>query len=87
MSPVSENLLSEIKLHSPDGHGHNTAIEINGHPVKTAHGVRFEAKADAFATVHLDLVAQCFDYTGKAHIILGDETMEALISLGWTPPA
>lgn len=64
---------------------------VNGHPVATVSGFTVEAPHDGVPVVTLTLVGPgalgLILAGGAAKVQVADETREALISLGWKPPA
>jgi hypothetical protein len=61
---------------------------VSGHPIATVSSWDIHAAADGIPVVTLTLVgAGALGLVlGAARIEVADETREALISLGWTPP-
>jgi hypothetical protein len=64
---------------------------VNGHPVATVSAFDVHAGNDGIPVVTLTLVGQgalrLVLAPGAARVQVSDETREALISLGWTPPS
>lgn len=66
------------------------AVKVNGHPLASVSSWSVTAASDGVPVVSLGLVDQ-----GALNLLLGpgtrvqvtDATREALVSLGWTPPA
>ena len=66
-------------------------VKVNGHPLASVSSWSVTAASDGIPVVTLGLVDQgalrlLLD-PGAATVRVGDSTREALISLGWTPPA
>lgn len=65
-------------------------VTINGHPLTTVSAWDVHAAADGVPVVTLTLVGagalSLILGTGAARVQVSDETHEALVSLGWTPP-
>jgi hypothetical protein len=65
-------------------------VKVNGHPIASASSWSVSAPSDGVPAVTLGLVDQ-----GAIRLLLGpgarvqvsDATHDALVSLGWTPPA
>lgn len=65
-------------------------VKINGHPIASASSWEVRAASDGVPVITVGLVDQ-----GALKLLLGpgarvqvsDATREALVSLGWTPPA
>jgi len=86
-----------------DGHDQTPAFEldgawpftgtpvVNGHPVATVTSFTIDAPHDGVPVVTLTLVGPgalgLILAPGAAKVAVSDETREALISLGWKPPA
>lgn len=66
-------------------------VTVNGHPVTTVSGWDVHAAPDGIPVVTLSLVGagalRLILRDGAARAEVSDETREALISLGWQPPA
>lgn len=64
---------------------------VDGHPIGTASGWTVSASPDGIPVVTLTLVGpgalQLVLGAGAAKVQVSDQTREALISLGWRPPA
>lgn len=78
-------MLHDIKITSPDT-PQTSNVTIDGEQYNYAQAVRFEITADKFAAVELRILAQHFEYEGKAAAKVDAETAELLKSLGWTAP-
>jgi hypothetical protein len=63
---------------------------VNGHPVTTVSAFDVHAAPDGIPVVTLTLVGQgalkLVLASGAARVQVSDQTREALVSLGWTPP-
>ena len=63
---------------------------VNGHPIATVSSWDIRAAADGIPVVTLTLVGagalKLVCGASAARVEVSDETREALISLGWTPP-
>jgi hypothetical protein len=64
---------------------------VNGHQVATVSSFRVDAPPDGIPVVTLSLVGagalRLALAPGAARVQVSDETREALVSLGWRPPA
>lgn len=95
----AEHRIVEAGQHEPasfewESHGAGwTGVPIvNGHRIHTTEAIDVHIDASSIPRVTLKLAAADFlklRLTGlpQAHVDVADETREALISLGWTPPA
>jgi hypothetical protein len=67
------------------------APAVNGHPVAAVTGFTVTAAPDGIPMVTLTLVGpgalRLLLGEGAARVQVDDQTREALVSLGWTPPA
>ncbi|HZR50101.1 MAG TPA: hypothetical protein VFB06_11335 [Streptosporangiaceae bacterium] len=65
--------------------------EVSGHPVATVTAFTVQAAPDGIPAVTLTLVGpdalRLALAPGAARVQVSDQTREALISLGWTPPS
>lgn len=63
--------------------------EVNGHPLTTVTAFDVHVSADNIPAVTVTLVGPgaLELMLGAARVQVSDETREALISLGWTPPS
>ena len=66
-------------------------VHVNGHPLASVSAWTVDAAPDGIPVVKLTLVGagalRLLLATGSARVQVADETREALISLGWMPPA
>ena len=62
---------------------------INGHEILSAQSINVHLDPAAIPVVTVALIAAdaLKLVLGDARIVIADETREALISMGWTPPA
>lgn len=73
-----------------DGPGWKGAAVVNGHTVLNVTSFDAHVDAESFPAVTVHLLPADglkFAFRDSALIRFGDETREALVSLGWTPPA
>ncbi|MGW1221450.1 hypothetical protein ACWD6O_13785 [Streptomyces californicus] len=73
----------DIEVHGPMGR-----ISIGGEPIESVRALTFRAGVDKLPSIELELAVH--DVTRlcskDTEILLPDETVKALIALGWTPP-
>lgn len=71
-----------------DGPGWRGTPVVNGHKVMSVQSADVHIDAESVSSVTLRLAAADLVKLGlgEADVMLDDETREALISLGWTPP-
>lgn len=66
------------------------AVTVNGHPLTAVSSWSVQAAADGIPVVTLTLVGagalRLILASDAARAEVSDETREALVSLGWTPP-
>lgn len=63
--------MSHIKITCPDGKGHNTKIELNGHPLERCSSVEFSVDHESRAWVRLMLVPDSVEIVGDALVYAG----------------
>jgi len=62
-------------------------ITVDGQELHGVTGIKFGANRGELATLILDMPLLTFDLDSDAVITVPEETAEALLALGWTPPA
>lgn len=76
-----------IKIASPNGMGQATLVELDGEPTHFLSGITLNIEATEFVTAELRFAVPIPEFDGLAKITLPDYITDALIKLGWTPPA
>ncbi|WP_326565090.1 hypothetical protein VSH64_24925 [Amycolatopsis rhabdoformis] len=70
---------------NPDG---TTTLLVEGHDIShSATGLQLDIRAGDLARVTIDLGSAALAYTGEADVTVNPTDAEALVALGWTPPA
>ena len=68
--------------------GATTVVEVNGLDIASAvTGADIRLEAGRFPEVRLELAVVTSIYFNRVEISIPDETRQALIQLGWTPPS
>ncbi|MFF8768506.1 hypothetical protein ACF07Q_28660 [Nocardiopsis dassonvillei] len=68
---------------------HDLDVTVNGHRIgpRGLVGINLDAQAQDVPRLRLNLHMPTVTVQGEAHVVLPDSTREALVALGWTPPA
>lgn len=74
------------KLHLTPG-GFGSEIEVDGQRIPHVRSVHLDAKVMELPSLTLDLLLHEVEIDGVMNVTVPDETRDALIALGWTPPA
>lgn len=68
-----------------DAAGRGT-VEIDGRELPGVRGLTLTAEYGHTPTLELDLALYDVSTVAEARIVIPDQTREALLALGWTPP-
>jgi hypothetical protein len=67
--------------------GFGSTVEVEGHKIPGVRGINITANIMEMPKLTLDLVFREMEVEGEMVVLLPLKTREALIALGWTPPA
>ncbi|MEV1202801.1 hypothetical protein [Microbispora rosea] len=70
-----------------DRTGYGSSLEVDGQRLPGVRGINLDASARHTPRLVVDLLMHEIEVDGEMTVSVPDKTREALVALGWTPPA